>query len=285
MASQKSMYGVVSVLVALLVISSSLAAYYYSEYNQVSISNGKLQSELQSASEKYSVVANQYNSILSSYNGSVASFRNVASIYNETSANFLALSSQFNLTFSLLVSAVSNLNTSDSAYINASTKLSELWSQYLSVTNEFRGVTSSFETALTSFENANNVTLSENISPIPVALLTSDVLIDFGNGTTNWFNDTAVEPGWNMYVTTLVLTGGNVNATWYPEYSEHFMNGIDGVSNSNSPAMDWFLWTYNSTSWQVAQTGADAVMVYNGSIFAWTYCPEDANFNPTCTPP
>jgi hypothetical protein len=283
----KTLYGIISLLIALLVISSTLTAYYYTEYSQASANNSKIETELQSATTKYSALAAEYNGVLSTYNGSISSFETLASVYNSSSASFLSVSKVFNTTFTLLVSAVSELNTSDGAYVTASSMLTELWNQYLSITAQYKQESSSFQTVLTSFESKNNLTLHENITPISISLLTSDILIDFGNGTNDWFNDTSVQPRWNLYVATLVITSGNVNATYYPEYAEHLVTGIDDVLNSNSEyGPFWFLWTYNSTtSWQVAQVGPDLLPMYNGSIYAWTYCSADSNFNPTCKPP
>ncbi len=286
MVQKKTLYGIMAIMVALLVISSSLTLYYYYEYQQTSLNNNKTVSELQSATSKYSSLASNYNTILSTYNGSISSFEQLASAYNLTSANFLSVSKEFNVTFSLLANAVSELNTSEPAYVNASKMLSQLWIEYLTIANQYKELTSNFETILASFEGTNNVTLSEKIQPVSVSLLTSDILIDFGNGTYDWFNNTSVQPGWNFYVATLVVTGGNVNATWYPQYSEHFITGIDGVLNNNAQNEYWFLWTYNATSsWQVAQVGADQLMMYNGSVYAWTYCAENtATYAPECTP-
>jgi hypothetical protein len=112
----------------------------------------------------------------------------------------------------------------------------------------------------------------------------TNILIDFGNGTRTWYNDTEVQPGWNVYLATVVITNGNLNDTWYPQYGEHLMNGIDGVQNSQSSS--WFLWSYNSTSsWQVAQVGADQLPAYNGSVYAWSYCGLTATYAPVCTSP
>ncbi|MHB8568356.1 MAG: hypothetical protein ACYC7D_15410 [Nitrososphaerales archaeon] len=116
-------------------------------------------------------------------------------------------------------------------------------------------------------------------------LIISNIFMDFGNGTQHWYNNTRVQPGWNLYVATLSLTNGNVNATLYgPPLNEHFVTGIDGVQNSKTTS--WFLWTWNSTaSWQVANVGPDLLRMYNQSVYAWTFCGMDSNYNPTCTPP
>ena len=101
----------------------------------------------------------------------------------------------------------------------------------------------------------------------------SHILIDFGNGTNVWYNDTHFQPGLNLYVATQVITGGQVNATYYPSYSEHFVTAIYNVANSGNNY--WGIWTYNSTaSWQMANVGADDLQIYNGSVYAWFYGPN-----------
>jgi hypothetical protein len=148
------------------------------------------------------------------------------------------------------------LNTSEPIYQQASTQLSQLWSQYL------------------------------GLKPASSSLYTADILINFENGTWLWYNNTQVQPGWSMYTETVVLTQGNMQATWDPEYGEHFVTGIDGVSSTNT--LFWWLWTYDKTNqtspWQVAQIGADLLTVYNGSVFAWTYCGMTSSYTPACSP-
>lgn len=173
--------------------------------------------------------------------------------YNRLASDYNSSLALDNETLSLLVGTVAAINTSLPIYKQASAELSSLWSRYVS------------------------------LNPPKGSLYSADILVDFGNGTSRWYNDTQVQPGWNMYVATVVLSGGNLQAQWYPEYQEHFISGIDGISNSGST--DWFLWTFNGTSgWQVAQVGPDALPVYNASVFAWTYCGETPSYAPTCTP-
>lgn len=177
-------------------------------------------------------------------------------------SNNRALAGQFNSslqdyqdTLSLLSEAVASLNTSTPAYQNASVALPSLWSSYqhLASTGGMR-----------------------------VLAYAARMLVEFGNGTLEWYNDTAVEPGWNGYVATVVLLKGNVQAIWYPQYGEHLVTGIDGVTPGASRS--WFFWDYQSGGWTTAQTGADGLRVNNGTTFAWTLCGYDTSYNPTCTP-
>jgi hypothetical protein len=130
--------------------------------------------------------------------------------------------------------------------------------------------------------NANTY-LSELKSVQPTQ--TTDILLDFGNGTLLWHNDTQVQTGANAYVATVIVAHGVVNATWYEApYNEHLVTGIDNVQNTAQQS--WFIWTYNSTaSWRVAQVGADELPAITGSVFAWTYCNYNSTtYAPSCTP-
>ncbi len=217
MVNRMGLYGAVLFLVALLVVSSSLAAVYYAKYQDQLALTKEYRDEL---------------------NGALA-------------GNNAALSG-YNTTLSLLANVVANLNTSSLSYQRASSALATLWSRYLTLAQDRR---STYETSM---------------------------LIDFGNGTRRWTNNTAVQPGWNAYVATLVLLDGKVQATWYPQYQEHFVESIDGVASGQSNS--WFVWTFSQGTWKVSQTGADDVLVHNGTVFAWTLCGYDSGFNPACTP-
>ena len=111
----------------------------------------------------------------------------------------------------------------------------------------------------------------------------SNILVDYGNGTSDWYNNTAIQPGWNLYITMQVITNGQIDATYYPSLGEHFVTGLNGVQQTSS--VSWWLWTYNSSaSWQPAQSGADQIQVLNNSIYAWTFCGSTSSGNPVCTP-
>jgi hypothetical protein len=194
----------------------------------------------------------EYQQATQSKNQYVSELTTATSKYNGLASNYNSSLSLYNETFSLLVGTIAVVNTSLPIYQQASSHLSQLWNRYLS------------------------------LKPASSSLYAADILIDFGNGTRHWYNNTQVQPGWNMYVETVVLSHGNLHAQWYPQYQEHFVSGIDGVSNSKT--MYWFLWTHNATAWQTAQVGADQLPIYNGSVFAWTYCGETASFTPKCVP-
>jgi len=196
--------------------------------------------------------ASQKSTYATELSRALASYESLAESYN-------ASLQDYNTTLSLLASAVANMNTSTSAYRNASLALSSLWSSYQQLASS-----------------------SGRRAPVYGV----HMLVDFGNGTIQWYNDTRVQPGWNGYVTTLVLLKGDVQAVWYSGGSfgagEHYVTGLDGVSKTSSKY--WWVWQFSGGRWMYLQTGADDMQVLNGTTFAWTLCGYDANYNPTCTP-
>ena len=176
--------------------------------------------------------------------------------FNETAQNYNTLLSQYNLSVSLLSKTVAMLNTSSPVYQQASTQLGALWKTYLA------------------------------LKPATSSLFVASILVDFGNGTRQWHNGTSAQPGWNLYVFTLVLTAGSMDAQWYPQYGEHFILGLYGIESNPAADRGWVFWTWNATAgWQNPPVGADQLDVHNGSVFAWTYCRYDPSTGaPLCRP-
>ncbi|MEM0075242.1 MAG: hypothetical protein QXG05_03975 [Nitrososphaerota archaeon] len=192
-----------------------------------------------------------YSQVSSLNASNIQQLKTFESKYSSLAGRYNSLLSYYNDSLYYLSLAISQLNTSSTAYIQASQNLTQLWSIY------------------------------KHLIPASNQLPTTDIKIEFSNGTYQWYNIT-VQPGWNLYIATLVATNGSLQATWYPEYGEHFVTGILGVQNTNSEY--WFLWVYQNASWQIAQVGADDLPANNGTVYAWTFCTANAEFMPTCTP-
>lgn len=176
--------------------------------------------------------------------------------YNSLAGRYNASLIDDNATLSLLATAVANMNTSTAIYRNASVDLASLWSSY-------QELAASGGKALTYQVH---------------------MLVDYGNGTKTWYNDTRVQPGWNGYIVTLVLLNGSVDALWYPQYGEHLVTGIGGVNDTQSET--WFVITYSrAASWQAAQVGVDDIPMGNGTVFAWAFCAENSSYGPACPLP
>jgi len=98
----RTLYGIAAVLVAVLLIVSTLAVFYYYQDQQVLSQNQSYVEELDTALASYRSLSGSFNSSLSEYS----------------------------MTLSLLATSVANLNTSTPAYANASAALNSLWKSY-----------------------------------------------------------------------------------------------------------------------------------------------------------
>jgi len=84
-----------------------------------------------------------------------------------------------------------------------------------------------------------------------------NVMFNYGNGSTNWFNSTLVPRGSSFYNTTVSLTNGRLEAKYYDTFHEHFVSSINGVKNSG--ASYWEIWIYctKDRAWMSSSWGAD----------------------------
>ncbi|HZY94045.1 MAG TPA: hypothetical protein VFE98_04185 [Candidatus Bathyarchaeia archaeon] len=98
-----------------------------------------------------------------------------------------------------------------------------------------------------------------------------NALLNYGNGTLHWYNQT-VPSTWNSYELTQHITRCNVESDFYGRpLNEHFVRAINGVVNSNG--FSWALWTYcqKSNAWVYSHVGADLVQLPNGQTIGWVY--------------
>lgn len=178
----------------------------------------------------------------------LADYGSLSRLYNSSMGDY-------SQTLSLLAEAVGSLNTSTPAYRTAAADLASLWSSYQVLADRGGQRAPSYAVHM---------------------------LVDYGNGTTRWYNDSASQPGWSGYVVTLVLLDGKVQAAWYPQYGEHLVTGVDGVNQTSSES--WFVWEFAAGKWTPSATGSDQLQIVNGTVLAWTLCGYDADFNPSCAP-
>ena len=112
----------------------------------------------------------QYQSEASRNEQYVGELSTALSSYRSLSGAFNSSLDDYNRTLSLLASAVGSLNTSTPAYRNASLALSSLWSSYQQL----------------AAANGRKALVYD-----------ANLLLDFGNGSVRWYNDSAAQPGWN----------------------------------------------------------------------------------------
>ncbi len=98
-----------------------------------------------------------------------------------------------------------------------------------------------------------------------------NTLINYGNGTMKWYNETTIPPNWNFYNLTVYITKGYLVASLDTVLNEHYVTGINGKENK-APYF-WTLWTLceKQRAWTQALVGADKIFLGNNSTLAWAY--------------
>ena len=85
-----------------------------------------------------------------------------------------------------------------------------------------------------------------------------NILINYGNGTKRWYNQTTIPIGWSFLNATLKATEGKVEGTWYP--FGVFVTSINGVRGTGQQFWLWFHWDKAKGKWlPCAEAGQAAV--------------------------
>ena len=112
-----------------------------------------------------------------------------------------------------------------------------------------------------------------------------NLLIDYGNGTLQWINQTTVPSNWNFYNVTNLDTAGNIASIFFASFGSHFVYQINGVGcPGTNPFCDnsWGLWTLQGSCWTLSTVGLDQIPVSYHAIVGWYLVPAEVLGN---TPP
>ena len=103
-----------------------------------------------------------------------------------------------------------------------------------------------------------------------------NVLLNYGNGTLVWYNQTLVPSTWNFFNVTELITNGNLGAVYFASFGSHFVYSINGVG---CPASNifcdqaWGFWTLNGICWDLPFVGVDMIPVSQSATVAWYLTP------------
>jgi hypothetical protein len=110
-----------------------------------------------------------------------------------------------------------------------------------------------------------------------------NVLLNYGNGTLVWYNQTSVPSSWNFFNVTELITKGNLGAVFFASFGSHFVYSINGVG---CPASNifcdqaWGFWTLDGICWDLPSVGVDMIPVSQATTVAWYLTPA-ATFGET----
>jgi hypothetical protein len=107
------------------------------------------------------------------------------------------------------------------------------------------------------------------LSVSKVSTLSVNIAINYGNGTTKWFNQTRVPAGYTLFELTQKIA--TIEYSYYSMGPGHVLvTSINGVKNDASYWL-WYYWDVNDKSWVFGPVGCDAWLLQNGGIYEWIY--------------
>jgi len=127
-----------------------------------------------------------------------------------------------------------------------------------------------------SSTNSTGSTGSTGTTGSQIHTVKVSLLLDFGNRTRLWFNDTAMPDNSNFYNVTYKIANGDVLASWSDQYSAHFVYKILGfgcVTTVTGCTGYWSLWVWNAAGgcWNFSSVGVDWLRVSNVGMVAWYF--------------
>jgi len=94
-----------------------------------------------------------------------------------------------------------------------------------------------------------------------------NILIDYGNGTKAWYNNTRVPTGANLFNATKMIA-----KIEYQRYDWGILiTAINGVTGDQSHGWLWNIWDSTKAQWEFGPVGADAFTLKERDTVSWVY--------------
>lgn len=91
-----------------------------------------------------------------------------------------------------------------------------------------------------------------------------DIMIDYGNGTIAWYNNTRISIGSSVLDATILACEVEYQIFNYGS----FVTKINGLEQD---ASHFWLWSIYDNDWVMGSVGADMYNIHDDDIIGWTY--------------
>lgn len=94
-----------------------------------------------------------------------------------------------------------------------------------------------------------------------------NILIDYGNGTKIWYNETEVPIGSSLLDATRNVAKVDYQLFQYGA----FVTAINGRGGDSGYYWMWYFWNSTSRKWEMGPVAADAYILHHGDTVSWVY--------------
>lgn len=91
-----------------------------------------------------------------------------------------------------------------------------------------------------------------------------DIMIDYGNGTIIWYNNTRIIPGESLLNATQEIADIDYSVSEFGAFINS-INGVEGTQNN------FWIWNYYEDGWVMGLTGAGKKYLHEGDVVSWKY--------------
>jgi uncharacterized protein (UPF0333 family) len=254
------------------VLASSIAGYFYLQNTMNSEQIAENQQSINTMSTAYNEAMAKYNELLSDYSVLQGNYSfSVNTNFTLLTSSFLNLLNKVKGNFSSLLTDQKDLNETHYALQSKS-------QTFLLRGNVTRAEFGELLDECYEFLNLLAIReLSKTISEITT--LTVNICIDYGNGTVEWHNKTAIPAGSSLFQLTqkvapinftydALMKPGHIRITSINNKTEY--THTEPVY-SEGAAWLWYYWDDNKQEWVFGPVGCDAWMLKDGGIYKWSF--------------
>jgi hypothetical protein len=248
-------------------LASAFAGYYYLQNGNNAQQLGNAQNSLNNVASNYSEVTNKYDLLLGEYGSLYGDY--YFDTLNATFTNYTVLMPALG---SLIADFGKNY-TSLFVQADINRTYNQLLNDYENCLQKGNVTEDNFASLLSEYYTLFNLSALRELglSVSKASTLSVNIAIDYGNGTTEWFNDTKVPAGYTLFELTQKIS--TIKYTYYSYISPgHVMVG--SINDKNSTLTSYWLWYYwdiSGKSWVLGPVGCDAWLLQNGGIYEWKY--------------
>lgn len=122
-------------------------------------------------------------------------------------------------------------------------------------------------TAFTGYYYLQYRQLEDTLKTMQSLVLKVNVLMNYGNGTKEWHNNTLVPAGSTVFNATVAIA--EVDYSLWNEYV--LIDAINGLKGTKDLGWIWWIWDPSTSEWKQVLEAANKHVLVEGDTIGWNY--------------
>jgi hypothetical protein len=122
-------------------------------------------------------------------------------------------------------------------------------------------------TAFTGYYYLQYRQLEDTLKTMQSLVLKVNVLVNYGNGTKEWHNNTLVPAGSTVFNVTVAIA--EVDYSLWNEYV--LIDAINGLQGTKDIGWIWWIWDPPTSEWKQVLEAANKHVLVEGDTIGWNY--------------